>query len=96
MLSDQQMWAKLREQAAGPKDCKGGTEILTWDDLILLIQHHLGEFLSLCRDEVDLATWAAELLEYCNGPRPEIEIVPQGDEKMPKFRVTLDPEQEHR
>lgn len=45
------------------------------------------------RDDIDLATFAVDLLEYSNGPRPEIEILPQpGDEyTWPHFKVTLEP-----
>lgn len=96
-----QLLAKLNADAQRPPSslteddfaCDDGTELYSRDELIRLVLETVEGFLRLCDNEVDLATFAVDLLEYSNGPRPEIEILPQGDNHAwGTFKVTLDPE----
>jgi hypothetical protein len=64
-------------------DREGLTQLVLW---------HVREFLWATRDEIDLAKFATELLEYCNGPRPEITIMPKdAPDGWPDFNVELEP-----
>ncbi len=76
-------------------DCVAGDEsvIMTFDELRSLIEEHCNKFLCLSRrdQDIDIALWATELLQYFNGPVPEIEILPQGNDEPSMFRVTIDP-----
>lgn len=69
------------------------TQIMTFDQLKQLIEKYCRSFLHLarCNQDVDLAIWAIELLEYFNGPVPEIEILPQANGDPSLFRVRLNP-----
>jgi hypothetical protein len=85
----EQLWATLRAQAEGPPST--AEDGITRDELIEEVLFRVGEFLRLCRDEVDLATFCTELYEYADGPPPEVEILPQagaGPYDWPRFRLT--------
>ena len=102
--SREELMERFRKQADGPPsaiseaDYHGGDEdeaqIMTFSELTQLIGDHCRSFLHLtgCDQDVDLAVWATELLEYFNGPAPEIAILSQGNDKTSLFRVTIDPE----
>ena len=80
------------------KDCERGNDdeasVMTFGELKALVEELFQGFFYRCRDDqdVDLAVWATELLQYLNGPAPEIEILPQGDGRPSLFRVTIDPQ----
>jgi hypothetical protein len=85
----EQLWATLRAQAEGPPSTAG--DGITRDELIEEVLCRVEEFLLLSDDEVDLATFCTELYEYCDGPRPEVEILPQAGadpDDWPRFRLT--------
>ena len=64
-------------------DREGLTQLVLW---------HVREFLWATRDEIDLAKFATELPEYCNGPLPEITIIPKdAPDGWPDFNVELEP-----
>jgi hypothetical protein len=71
--------------------CNGGTEVYSRDQLIKLVMLTVEGFLRNTKDNVDLATFAVDLLEYSNGPRPEIDILPQGGDEWGKFKLKLEP-----
>ena len=102
--SREELMERFKKQADGPPsaiseaDYHGGDEdeaqIMTFAELTQFVEDYCRSFLHLtgCDQDVDLAVWATELLEYFNGPAPEIEILPQANEKPSLFRITIDPE----
>lgn len=92
---------RFQEQADRPPvaasnadyDAADESVILTFDQLRSLIVEYCNKFVYLSRrgQDIDIAVWATELLQYFNGPVPEIEILPQRDKEPSLFRVTIDP-----
>lgn len=79
-------------------DCNRGNDdeasVMTFGDLMALVEERFQSFLGHTSGDhdVELAMRATELLQYCNGPVPDIEILPQADGKPSLFRVILDPQ----
>jgi hypothetical protein len=74
---------------------RDGVKVCDREGLMQLVLWHVREFLCATRDGIDLAKFGTQLLEYCNGPRPEITIVPNdAPNGWPDFNVELEPEGE--
>lgn len=99
--SRNELMERFQTQAGGPPVALPEAEykatddavILTFDALRSLIEQYCNQFLYTSRrdQDIDLAVWATELLQYFNGPVPEIVILPQRDDQPSLFRVTIDP-----
>lgn len=88
---------KLRRQADRPPTPKEqladpDAEFYADEALTSYLAERLKEFFHNTPCEIDVALFATELLEYINGPRPDIEIVPVGGGEY-VYKVIEEPEE---
>jgi hypothetical protein len=68
----ERLFAKLEADLARPvEDAKG----MSADDLLQVVKRHLDDLWRGADSELDLAAYALGLLEFCDGPRPEVTLV---------------------
>jgi hypothetical protein len=85
------LFQQARRLPSAPPELEDGTDYST-DELAEFVLSEMREFLRNTIDPISLAVFAVDLLEYCNGPRPEIELRPTDKaDDWPKFRVLLEP-----
>ena len=86
------LFQQAKRLPSSPPEIKDGTDYST-DELEQFVLCQMREFLRNTTDPISFAVFAVDLLEYCNGPRPEIELRPTGKaDDWPKFRVLLEPD----
>ena len=66
-------------------------EALTEDQLWALVKDYLDELWRNADSELDLAAYAVDLIQFANGPRPEIELLRRPDGSV-LFKLTAEPD----
>jgi hypothetical protein len=70
---------RLEQEMATPSVPPPPEDAWDWRDVRDYLRAMLGEFLRNAETDVDVAVYATELMEYMNGPRPWITLLPTRD-----------------
>jgi hypothetical protein len=66
-------------------------EALTDDQLLAVVKDYLDELWRNADSELDRAAYAVDLVQFANGPRPQIQLVRRPDGSV-LFKLTAEPD----